>query len=196
MAFQGTFYHPLSEPGSDSFACQECGHYFCMCSNVGSDPLLREWPELIKAQNDVPPANTVQSFSHGQGNESTPVAEELKHLMARSPKTQDSSGLMNIELEAGLDERWAPMLNPHIMSLSEGPVSTRTVLQDQDDLMIDSSKSTLPFLVEKKVACPQCGRLMKDDKSIRFVPMLHPILFWLLISYSTVATLLANINLT
>jgi len=76
----------------------------------------------------------------------------------------------NSEAEARSQEQLATLLNPLIVSMSEGDVPNEPVFLPEDNLLIDGTvdprELSLPVV---KMPCPQCGRLLKDEKSVRYV---------------------------
>jgi hypothetical protein len=130
-------------------------------------------PHQVEDGFATPSSQGAGAFTHYNGS------EQLCHHHGGSII---NSGLMNTfasggyaygrnsEPEARSDERFATLLNPVIMSLSDEPVPDGPAFHDEEDLLHDGTVNpnelTLPLM---KVPCPRCGRLLKDDKSVRFV---------------------------
>lgn len=78
----------------------------------------------------------------------------------------------NIEPEARMVEILAVFNDNFIRADDRLPSTNEEVVEPQDDLVhdgtIDPGKLSLPLVVEK-VPCPECGRLLKDERSVRFV---------------------------
>jgi hypothetical protein len=68
------------------------------------------------------------------------------------------------ESQAREDERVATLLNPISLSLSDEPV-----FHKQEDVLEDGIVDPTLSVLAEKVPCPQCSRLLKDSKSLRFV---------------------------
>lgn len=81
----------------------------------------------------------------------------------------------NNELETRSEEELAALNHSFIQANDAMTPSRDPVFEPMDDLItdgtIDPSKLSLPLLKEK-VPCPECGILLKDEKSVRYVTML------------------------
>jgi hypothetical protein len=75
----------------------------------------------------------------------------------------------NNEGEARWAERLAVLNDPHIESDTAQPMPREAVVHDHDDLLHDGTVNptelALPIM---KVPCPECGNLLKDEKSVRY----------------------------
>lgn len=78
----------------------------------------------------------------------------------------------NNEQEARMAERLEAFNHPVIQAIDQLPTTNVEVVEPQHDFLqdgtIDPGKLSLP-LFKEKVPCPECGRWLKDEKSVRFV---------------------------
>lgn len=160
---------------------------------LSSEPPLFNFPHLdmqnaqylFGSEDDttVPPATRGMAFRDYLGD----IPEQLQFSSSHNSRVVDSDLFntfldgtytygQNNEQEARMAERLEAFNYSFLLSKAYEPKCSRDdqdgLLQPQDDLlhdgMIDPRSLSLPLFGEK-VPCPECGRLLKDKKSMRFV---------------------------
>lgn len=77
----------------------------------------------------------------------------------------------NNEQEARMAEMLQVFNNNFIRADDQLPATNEDVVEPQDDFLLDGTvdPGNLSLPLVERVPCPECGRLLKDQKSVRFV---------------------------
>jgi hypothetical protein len=138
-----------------------------------SPPLYYPPSPLVEDRSIISAPQDERAFSHYNQSEQLCYHHGGGFMNNAVMSTWASGGYdygRNNEPEARSQEQLATLLNPLIVSMSEGDAPNEPVFLPEDNLLsdgaVDPRELSLPVV---KVPCPQCGRLLKDEKSVRYV---------------------------